>query len=384
MYYRLDSEQGMLQDAARSFFEKEVNGDLIRELESSETGFNQDLWKKMSELGWMGLTIPEAYDGYDAGFTYLAVVLEELGRSGLASPFFYTVVLGGEMIKALGSEEQMAAILPRLASGEMILSVAYAGADEPKSAADIPVTACSDGNSFRLHGSCLMVPFAHIADYIICAAQSGDREVSLFLLDPDTPGLTINALQTTAQDRQYELLVDGVRLERSKLLGKEGQSWPVLQQLLHQAAVAKCAEMVGGARRAMEMTVDYSKQRVQFGRPIGAFQAVQHHCANMLTYLDSSALITRHTCKQVSAGTASVADMAKCKAWVSDACRKLLLLAHQVYAGMGFMAETDLQIYFRRTKAAEQVFGNAGFHRETVAREMGFQPKVENENDDYK
>jgi len=119
------------------------------------------------------------------------------------------------------------------------------------------------------------------------------------------------------------------------------------------------------------MTVDYSKERVQFGRPIGAFQAVQHHCANMLTYLDSSALLTRHTCKKVSAGTVSTADMAKCKAWVSDASRKLLLLAHQVYAGMGFMQETDLQIYFRRTKAAEQIFGNSSFHRETVAREIG-------------
>jgi len=371
MSYRLDSEQSMLKNAARSFFEKEVSGALIRELENSETGFDRDLWNKMAGLGWMGLTIPEAYDGFEAGFTYLAVILEELGRSGLASPFFHTVALGGELIWILGSEEQKTAILPRVASGEIILSVAYAGADEPRSAADLPIKASTDGDGFLLHGSCLMVPFAQIADTIICAAQSGDQEASLFLLDPDTPGLTIKALQTTAQDRQSELLFNGVRLENDKLLGKKRQSWPVLQQLLHQAAVAKCAEMVGGARRAMEMTVDYSKERVQFGRPIGAFQAVQHHCANMLTNLDSSALITRHTCKQVSAGTASVADMAKCKAWVSDASRKLLLLAHQVYAGMGFMEETDLQIYFRRTKAAEQIFGNSSFHRETVAREIG-------------
>lgn len=371
MSYRLDSEQGMLRNAARSFFEKEVSGDLIRELENSETGFDRELWNKMAELGWMGLTIPEAHDGFEAGFMYLAIVLEELGRSGLASPFFHTVALGGELINAFGSEEQKTGILPRVAMGEAILSVAYASADEPRSASDLPIKASSDGNGFQLHGSCLMVPFAQIADTIICAAQSGDQEASLFLLDPDYPGLTIKALQTTAQDRQCELLFDGVRLENDKLLGEEGQSWPVLQKLLLQAAVAKCAEMVGGARRAMEMTVDYSKERVQFGRPIGAFQAVQHHSANMLTYLDSSALITRHTCKQVSAGTASVSDMAKCKAWVSDASRKLLLLAHQVYAGMGFMEETDLQIYFRRTKAAEQIFGNSSFHRETVAREIG-------------
>ena len=371
MSYRLDSEQSMLQNAARSFFEKEVSGDLVRQLENSETGFDRELWNKMAGLGWMGLTIPEAYDGFEAGFTYLAIILEELGRSGLASPFFHTVALGGELINAFGSEEQKTAILPRVAMGEVILSVAYAGADEPRSVADLPLTASVDGDGFKLHGSCLMVPFAHVADYIICAAQCGDQEIRLFLLDPDTPGLTIKSLQTTAQDRQFELLFGEVRLEKSNLLGEAGQSWPDLQRLLLQSAVAKCAEMVGGARRAMEMTVDYSKERVQFGRPIGAFQAVQHHCVNMLTYLDSSTLITRHTCKKVSAGGASVADMAKCKAWVSDACRKLLLLAHQVYAGMGFMEETDLQIYFRRTKAAEQIFGNSSFHRETVAREIG-------------
>lgn len=371
MTYRLDSEQSMLQDAARSFFEKEVSGDLIRELEKSETGFDRSLWNKMAGLGWMGLTIPETYDGFEAGFMYLAVVLEELGRSGLASPYFHTVALGVELINALGSEEQKAAILPRVAMGDVVLSVAYAGADEPSSPVDLPLSASVDGDAFKLHGSCLMVPFAHVADYIICAAQCGDQEIRLFLMDSETPGLTINSLQTTAGDRQFELLFEDVALERSNLLGGTGQSWPDLQRLLLQAAVAKCAEMVGGARQAMEMSVEYSKERVQFGRPVGAFQAVQHHAANMLTYLDSSALITRHTCRQLSDGTASIAEMAKCKAWVSDACRKLLLLAHQVYAGMGFMEETDLQIYFRRTKAAEQIFGNARYHRETIAREMG-------------
>ncbi len=379
MSYKLDDEQSMLQDAANGFFAKEVSGDLIRELETSETGFDRGLWDKMAELGWMGLTIPEAYDGYEATFMHLAVVLEQLGRSGLASPFFHTVAVGAELLKAVGSEEQKSAILPRVVSGELILSVGYAGADEPDSPADIPLRARFDGNKYQLQGSCLMVPFAHVADYIICAAlnveqggeRGGEQGVSLFLLDAKTSGLTINPLRTTAEDRQCELLFEGVALEKSSLLGAEGQSWPALQQVLRQAAVAKCAELVGGARRAMEMTVAYSKERFQFGQAIGAFQAVQHHCANMLTYLDTSALITHHTCQQISAGTASVADMAKCKAWVSDASRKLLLLAHQVYAGMGFMEETDLQIYFRRTKAAEQIFGNAGYHRETVAGELG-------------
>jgi len=372
MSYRLDDELNMLKEAARGFFDKEVSGERVRELEASESGFDSGLWTKMAELGWMGLIIPESYGGFDATFMHLAVVLEQLGRSGLASPLFTTVALGGELLKQAGSEEQKAAILPGVATGETILSVAYAGTDEPRTVADLPLRARPDGDGYRLDGTCLMVPFAHISDYIICAARGASNGCSLFLLDPKTPGLRFNALQTTAADRQFELVLDGVNLGNEALLGADGRSWPVLRQVLLKAAVAKCAELIGGARRAMEITVDYSKERFQFGQPIGSFQAVQHHCANMLTYLDTSALITHHTCRNIAAGTASVAEMAKCKAWVSDACQKLLLLAHQVYAGMGFMQETDLQIYFRRTKAAGQIFGNSGFHRETIAEEMGF------------
>jgi len=371
MSYQLDEELSMLQEAARDFFDREVTGEQVRDLEASESGFDRGLWGQMAELGWMGLTIPEAYGGYDAGFMYLAVVLEQLGGSGLASPFFPTVVLGGELLTAVGSEQQKTAMLPGVAAGETILTLAYAGADEPRSPGDLPVRASTDGDAYQLKGSCLMVPFSHVADSIICAAQTDEQGASLFLLRPDTPGLSMSALRTTAEDRQFELQLNEVTLEKDALLGEWGACWPVLQEVLLKASVAKCMELVGGARRAMDMTVAYSKQRKQFGQHIGAFQAVQHHCANMLTYLETSALITRHTCRLVSAGTASTADMAKCKAWVSDACRKLLLLAHQVYAGMGFMQETDLQIYFRRVKAAEHIFGNATYHRETVAREMG-------------
>jgi len=368
--YQLESAELMLREAAADFLEKKVNGDRIRSLEKSTSGFSRELWEEMAAMGWMGLNVPEAYEGHQAGFMYLVVILEQIGRCGLASPFFHTVALGNELLNAIGSDAQKTAILPRVVRGEAILSVAYAGADEPRSPADLPLEATADGHRYRLKGTCLMVPFAHIADHLICAARIEGQGCGLFLLDPDTPGLAIKALQTSADDRQYELVFDDVVVGEDALLGTAGDSWPVFQRLLLQAAVAKCAELVGGARRALEITVAYSKERVQFGQPIGAFQAVQHHCANMLTYLDTSALITRHVCRKVHAGTANVADMAKCKAWVSDACRKLLLLAHQIYGGMGFMEESDLQIYFRRVKAAEQFCGNASFHREIVAREL--------------
>ncbi len=371
MSYELNSEQQMLQDAAKNFLAQEVTTERVRKLEKSDTGFSQELWEQMAELGWMGLNIPEAYGGFEATFMDLAVILEEMGGVGLASPFFPTVVLGTELVGALGSDAQKRALLPQVAIGKSILTLAYAGAYEPESAGHLPVSAEQVGAGYRLNGRCLMVPFARQAHVILGVAKDNEGGASLFLLDRSSPGLEILDLQTTADDRQCELELDDVSVEANALLGDFGKSWPILQAVLHRAAVAKCAEMVGGARRAMEITVDYSKERVQFGRPIGSFQAVQHHCANMLTYLDTSALITRNTCRDVGAGAASAEQMAKCKAWVSDACRKLLAIAHQVHAGVGFMEESDLQIYFRRIKAAEQSFGNAIFHREIVARELG-------------
>ena len=371
MGYQLDADQLILQEAAGNFFHNEVSGALIRELEKSDSGFSNELWAKMAELGWMGLAVPQAYGGYGASFLDLAVVLEQLGRSGLASPYFSTCVLGVSLLEIFGSEQQKQAILPGVAAGETKLTLAYAGGDEPVSAADFPVLVSCEAGIHRLNGACLMVPFAQLADYIICAARDKQAGLLVYLLPRETAGLVINPLPTTAEDRQCELVFDDVRLDDTALLGPGDDGWPAFERLIQRAAVAKCAEMIGGARRAMEITVDYSRERVQFGRPIGAFQAVQHHCANMLTNLETSALITRYTCREISEGRFDRAQAARCKAWVSDACRELLALAHQVYAGMGFMEESDLQIYFRRIKSGEFAFGNSTFQREIVAREIG-------------
>jgi alkylation response protein AidB-like acyl-CoA dehydrogenase len=198
------------------------------------------------------------------------------------------------------------------------------------------------------------------------------------VVDAKQPGVGIEPLITMAADRQSEVTFDNVAVSKDNLLGRPDQGWPVLKKVLQMAAVAKCAEMIGGAQCAMDMAIPYVKGREQFGRPVGAFQAVHHHCANMLTYADTLKLMTYQAAWRISAGLPfeKEASMCKawcsdCKAWGSDSYRKLVALAHQVIGGMGFMEEYDLQLYFKHAKAAEQILGDADFHREWVAQEMG-------------
>jgi len=372
MNYDLGVESKMLKESARAFFSKEVNSLLIREWAQSEKGYCPTVWKKMAKVGWMGLNIPEDYQGEEASFVDLAVVLDEMGYAGYTGPYFVTAAVGSVLIRDAGSEQQKRDLLPKIAQGKKVVTLAYAGEGEPESGVDLPLSAAPEGDGYRLSGTALFVPYAHVADTIICAARTGEGgEASLFLVDTKTDGVSVAPLQVMADDGQCEVVFDRVQLAADKLLGTFNQGWAVLENVVREAAVAKCAEAVGGARRVLKMTVDYAKRREQFGRPIGSFQAIHHHCADMLTYLDTADLLLYHTCRLISEGMATPKDLAMCKAWVGDACRKQVALGHQVMGGFGFMEEADLQIFYRRSKAVEQLFGDPTFHREIVAQQMG-------------
>ena len=195
--------------------------------------------------------------------------------------------------------------------------------------------------------------------------------LSLFLVDAKSSGLSVQVLKTLAGDKQCEVGLNRVRIPKENLLGQGNQGGAVLKKVLLLAAVGKCAEMSGGGQKVLELTVDHAKQRVQFGKPIGAFQAIQHFCANILTYLDTSRFMTYQAAWKISEGMDYEKDASLCKAWVSDSYRRLALLAHQVLGGMGFMEEHDMHLYFKQAKAAELAFGDADFHRELAAQQMG-------------
>jgi alkylation response protein AidB-like acyl-CoA dehydrogenase len=377
MNYELSQEQQILKDAARSFFSKECPLISVREMAGDARGHFPELWRKMAELGWVGLLIPEKYGGCEGSFLDLAVLMNEMGYRCSPGPFFASAVLGALTVLDAGSDEQKKAILPGVASGDRILTLAWIEPSGTYAAQGISLAAEEKGSEFLLSGTKLFVPFAKEAGTLICAARTQDfpkdagEGVSLFLLDAETPGLKVQPLDTMAGDQQCEVTLDQVRVSREDLLGELHQGWPVLEKVLLKAAVAKAAEMSGGAQKVLDLVIPHAKERVQFDRPIGSFQAVQHHCANILTYVDTVRFMTHQAAWRISEGLPFEKEAAMCKAWVSDSYRRLVALGHQVLGGMGFMEEHDLPLYFVRAKAAELAMGDADFHREIVAQHMG-------------
>ena len=377
MNYDFDKTEKILKDEAHRFLTRECPSDFVREMADDETGYSRKLWHKMADLGWMGVLIPEQYDGMGGSFLELTVLLSEMGYHCMPGPFFSTVVLGGLTILEAASEAHKADILPALSRGEQLLSLAWVEQDGTYVPESIKLAAAKQGEEYILNGIKLFVPYAHVADTLICVGRTGQTSddknagLTLFLVDAKQPGIHIEPLHTMAGDKQSEVTFENVVVAKDKILGQPDQGWPVLKKVLQMSAVAKCAEMIGGARRAMDMAVPYVKGREQFGRPVGAFQAVQHHCANMLTYADTLKFMTYQAAWRISEGLPFEKEASMCKAWGSESYRKLVALAHQVIGGMGFMEEYDLQLYFKHAKAAEQILGDADFHREMVAQEMG-------------
>lgn len=376
MDFSFTEEQEMLRRTARDVLEAECPKALVREMAEDEKGYSAKLWRQMAELGWMGLVFPSEYDGIGGSFLDLVVLLEEMGRACLPGPFFSTVVLGGLTILEAGNEQQKLEFLPKIASGDMILTLALTEPQAKYAPSSIAVKAVADGNDYVIHGTKLFVPDAHIADYIVCAARTREGAapedgITLFLVDAKSPGIDYTLLKTIAGDKQCEVTFDKVRVPEENKLGELHQGWAHLEKILQKAAVAKCAEMIGGAQQVVEMTVDYAKQRVQFGQPIGSFQAVQHHCANILIDVEGSKYITYEAAWMLSEGMPCNKQVAMAKAWVSEAYRRVTALGHQVIGGVAFMEDHDMPLYSKRAKAAELTFGDADFHAEIVAQELG-------------
>lgn len=376
MELSLNEEQEIIKRNARNFLTKECPTSLIRALEEDEEGFSPELWRKMADLGWMGLLLPLDYEGSGGSFLDLAVLLEEMGRACAPSWFFSTVVLGGQIILTFGTEEQKSRLLPGIGRGESIGTLALIEPQSGYEITKIEMTSRSNGNGFLIDGVKLFVSDAHIADWIVCVTRGkgekgGDPGFELLLIDKKSPGISMTPLKTISGDKLFEVKLDGVKVSAENLLGGGEQDAGDLERVLQQASLAKCAEMVGGADRVLEMTVDYAKQRVQFNRPIGSFQAIQHHCANMLIDLDCSRYLTYYAAWMLSEGMPCEKEIAMAKAFTSDAYINITTLGQQIHGGTGLIKEHDMQIYFRRAKASALSLGNATFQRKMVARQMG-------------
>lgn len=376
MDFALSEQQEMLKNTARDFLAKECPKTLVREVEQDDKGYSPELWKKMADMGWMGLVFPEEYGGSGLSFLDFTILLEEMGRALVPGPFLSTIVCCGLAILARGTEEQKRELLPRIARGEMILTLALTEPSASYDAADITVQAVPDGDNFIISGTKLFVPDAHVADYLLCVTRTKDSEnkedgITLFLVDAKSSGLSCNLLKTFTAVKQCEVVFDNVRVPKASMLGDLGRGWETVEELMEQAAFALCPWMVGGAQQVLEMATNYAKERIQFGRPIGSFQAIQHKCANMAADIVGAKDITYQTAWKLSQGLPCKKDISIAKAWINEVYRNACVEGTQIHGGVGITTDHDMQLYYRRAKAMEISFGDADYHLELVARQMG-------------
>ncbi len=370
MDYSLSEQQEILKKSAREFFTKELPKSLVKEMSTDKRGYPPELWNKMASLGWMGMALPEKYGGSGGSFLDLVVLLGEMGRACLPGPFFSSSVLGALTVLEAGSEEQKQRFLPKVAKGEIILTLAIAEPNAINKPEYFEVKAQATRNGYSINGIKLFVPDANVADYIVVVAKDG-KGVTLFIVDARSPGLTCTLLPTMAGDKQCEVKLDGVKAGKGDILGIEGKGWNHCEKVLAKATVAKCAELAGGAEQVLEMSISYAKQRVQFGRPIGSFQAIQHHVANMVTDVEGSKFMTYQAAWMVNEGMSCANEISMAKAWVSEAYRRVTFLGHQIHGGIGFCWDQDMHLYFKQAALGAASFGDASYHMEIVAKGLG-------------
>ena len=379
----LSEVQQMLKSSAQEFLSQECPLTLVREMEEDAQGYTEQLWRQLVGLGWTGLAFPEQFGGTGGSFLDLSVLLEEMGRYLVPGPFFATVVLGGLSILDAGTDAQKQDFLPGICSGDLMMTMALTEPSATYEAWGIETTAQQQGDNYVINGTKLFVADAHVADIMIVAARTTTESdptqgITLFLVPRNSQGLIISPLKTIGSDRQSEVNLQGVSVPAASVLGQVGAGWPVAHRTLQRATTGKCLEMLGGADAVLEMTLEYVKQRTQFGRAIGTFQAVQHHCANMATDLEGSRNIIYQAAWQISEGSAQIAGagstegaVSMAKAWVSGAYHRICESAHQCHGAIGFTKEHDLQLYTRRAKALELTYGDANFHKELALQSLG-------------
>jgi alkylation response protein AidB-like acyl-CoA dehydrogenase len=370
MNFAFTEEQDELRKTVRSFLDSKSAESAVREQMETEAGYDAAVWSQMAEqMGLQGLHIPEDFGG--SGYTYveLGIVLEEMGRSLLCAPFFSTVVLAANTLIHSGDDNAKKSYLPGIASGETVATVAFTEPNGKWDESGIEATATASGDGYTISGTKMYVLDGHTANLVIVAARTG-AGVSLFAVDGDASGLTRTALSTMDQTRkQAKLEFDGTP---ATLIGTEGAGWDVLGQVLDLVAVGLAAEQVGGAQKVLEMAVEYAKVRVQFGRPIGSFQAIKHKCADMLLEVESAksaAYYGMWCASEMNDELPSVASLAK--AYCSEAYFHAAAENIQIHGGIGFTWEHPAHLYFKRAKSSELLFGDPTYHRELLAQRIG-------------
>jgi len=379
MSLTLNEEQRLLRDTAREFLAANAPVSALRALRDTRDplGYSRELWAKMAELGWAGIVIPEEFGGLGFGFAGLGAVLEETGRTLAASPLFATCVLGASAVLLGGSQAQKQSVLPRIAAGELCLALALEESPHHEPAG-VALAATAGGEGYRLNGAKEFVLDGHSADLLVVAARSHGEPattggISLFLVDANAPGLTRRRSLLMDSRNAARIEFNDVAAGADALIGAEGEGYAVLEQVLDRGRAGIAAEMLGGAQETFERTVDYLKQREQFGTKIGTFQALQHRAAHIFAEIELLRTVVRDACAAVDENPAMLplsASLAKARA--NDTFELVSNEAVQMHGGIGCTDELDIGLFLKRSRVATQILGDSRFHRARYATLRGF------------
>lgn len=380
MEFSFTEEQKMIRDTAQAFLAEVSSSNAIRSAMDTEQGFDPQIWQRIcEEMYWQAIHIPEEYGGMGLGYVDLVVMLEQMGRYLLCSPFFSTVCLASNALIVAGTDEQKQQYLTQICEGSLTATLAYTSKNGQWDATAVQGIVTAQGDDYVLNSTYRYVLDGHTAQLLIVAARSegseGEQGISLFAIDSDTPGVKRTWLPTMDQTRkQAEIVFDNVRVSSSQLMGEENNAWPQLNKVLQLAAIAIAAEQVGGSQQVLDLTVEYTKERVQFGRPIAGFQAVKHQAADMMlrTEVARSAVYYAACVAEEALSGGLLADelgeaASVAKSYCSEGYFKNAGDALQLHGGVGFTWEYDVHLYFKRAKSSELFLGDAAYHREHVA-----------------
>ncbi|MFU8795839.1 MAG: acyl-CoA dehydrogenase family protein [Dehalococcoidia bacterium] len=376
MDFGFTEEQNMLRALARDFLARECPRSSIRDADEDERGYDPQLWQKMAQLGWMGLVFPEEYGGMNAGFIDLVVLFEEMGRNIVPGPFFSTIALCALPLLEYGTGEQKSGFLPGIAQGKDIWALALAESSGRGVASEVKLRAEPGGMHYALQGGKLFVADAHIADHILVAGRTGtgetpDEGITLFVVDAGVSGLTVEPIPTMGGDRHFRVIFNGVAVPPDRLLGSVGKGWDIIDFTMKRAALLKCAEMFGACQAVLDMTSGYARERIQFDRPIGAFQAIQHKLADMLIDVDAVQYLLYQAAWGISVGSPSAWQISAVKARANEAYQRICIEAIAAHGAIGYTRDHDIGLYYRRVRAAQFAAGGTDLHKEVVAGTLG-------------
>jgi alkylation response protein AidB-like acyl-CoA dehydrogenase len=366
-------EQQVLRDMVRGVLAEHSPIEVVRKTEDDPRGYPEALWKQLAEVGATGILIPEAYGGAGQSLIEAAILYEELGRALAPVPHFQSAVLAARLLATAGSEAQQKSWLPRIASGEAILTPAWLEPDGGFGPKGVQLRATPAGDGFELTGTKRHVGFARAASALIVLARtgSGERDIDLFLVDPAAAGITATQLLSLASDAQYELRFEKVRVPASARLGAPGSGWQSFERVLEEGIVLLAAQAIGGADRALEITVDYAKERKQFDKPLGAFQAIAHYLADASTKIDGGRTLVYEAAWARSENRANASQLAAmAKLFACQTYRDVTAMCQQVWGGVGFTIEYDIQLFFRRAKQLQLSWWDTRELEERVAASL--------------